>query len=353
MAQNTALVVGATGIVGLTLAEHLAVQPGHTVYGLARRPRTLEGVQPIATDLRDPAAVKSAIGGLGITHAYFTTWLRQENEAKNCEVNGGMLSNLLDALVDSPLRHVGLVTGGKTYFGSFEDSGSFDVTTPFREEQERKPGLNFYYTQEDILWERARRQGFTWNVHRPPTIIGYAVGNAMNMGVTLALYASICKAAGRPFVFPGVPQQYRGLFNVVDAEVLAHQIQWAASTPAARDLALNVGNGDLFRWDWMWPKIAAYFELPAAPYPGHATPLDEQMKDAAPVWDRIVAEHGLKAGPLEELASWWHTDSDLGRPFDNFADLSRSRVLGFGEYRESFTSFTRLFDRLRSERLIP
>lgn len=353
MPKNTALVVGATGIVGLNLAAHLAVQPDFAVYGLARTPRPLAGVQPVAADLRDAAAVQAAVGRLGITHVFFTSWLRQENEAKNCEVNGAMLSNLLDALTDSPLRHVALVTGGKHYFGSFEDSGSFEVTTPFREEQARKPGLNFYYTQEDILWARAKTQHFTWNVHRPPTIIGYAVGNAMNMGITLALYASICKATGRPFVFPGVPEQYHGLFNVVDAEVLARQLHWAAVTPAAHDHALNVGNGDLFRWDWMWPRVADYFGLAAAPYPGHATPLEAQMQDAGPIWDRLVKEHGLAPHSLREIASWWHTDSDLGRPFENFADLSRARLLGFHEYRQSHDSFTQLFDRLRAERLIP
>ena len=42
-----------------------------------------------------------------------------------------------------------------------------------------------------------------WTVHRPHTIIGHAIGNVMNMGSTLAVYASICRETGRPFLFPG------------------------------------------------------------------------------------------------------------------------------------------------------
>ena len=42
--------------------------------------------------------------------------------------------------------------------------------------------------QEDILFAAAERDGFTWTVHRPHTLIGWALGNAMNMGVTLAVY---------------------------------------------------------------------------------------------------------------------------------------------------------------------
>ena len=41
-------------------------------------------------------------------------------------------------------------------------------------------------------------------MHRPHTIIGFAHGNVMNMGVTLAVYASLCKAQNLPFVFPGL-----------------------------------------------------------------------------------------------------------------------------------------------------
>ena len=32
----------------------------------------------------------------------------------------------------------------------------------------------------------AKRDGFSWSIHRPNTIVGYALGNAMNMGTTLA-----------------------------------------------------------------------------------------------------------------------------------------------------------------------
>src|SRR4051794_11003238 len=145
MANKVALIAGSTGISGLNLATLLAQQEDWTVYGMARKPLPLKRVKPLAADLLNPAQLRGAIGELGVTHVFFTTWLRQQNEQKNCEVNGAMLTNLLDGLKDSPLQHVSLVTGGKTYFGSFEESGKFEVTTPFREEQPRKAGLNFYY----------------------------------------------------------------------------------------------------------------------------------------------------------------------------------------------------------------
>ena len=71
--------------------------------------------------------------------------------------------------------------------------------TPLREEQPHLPIENFYYAQEDEVFAGAARDGSIWTVHRPHTLIGKAVGNAMNFGTTLAVYASIRKKTGCPF----------------------------------------------------------------------------------------------------------------------------------------------------------
>ena len=228
-------------------------------------------------------------------------------------MNGALVRNLLAALDPSEsLRHVALVTGLKHYLGPFEDYAKAKPETPLREEMPRLPVANFFYTQEDELFEAARRRGFTWSVHRAHTIIGYALGNAMNMGVTLAVYATICRETGRPFVFPGSAQQWMGLTDVTDARVLARHLEWAATSEAGRDQAFNIVNGDVFRWRWLWPKLAADFGIEAAPYPGRPTPLEPQLADAGPIWADIAAKHALAEADLGKLASAWHTDMDLG-----------------------------------------
>ena len=223
-----ALIAGVSGIVGNNLASHL-VSKGWEVYGLARKPQTgIPGVRPVAADLLDPDSLRAALAGIDPTHVFITTWLRQATEAENCAVNGAMVRNLLAALDSAEsLRHVALVTGLKHYLGPFEAYAKTKPVTPFREEMPRLPFANFYYTQEDEVFAAAERRGFTWSVHRPHTIIGYALGNAMNMGVTLAVYATICRETGRPFVFPGSPQQWEGLTDVTDARVLARHLEWA------------------------------------------------------------------------------------------------------------------------------
>ena len=70
-------------------------------------------------------------------------------------------------------------------------------------------------------------------------------------------------------------------------------------------------------------------------------------------WDTIVAKHGLQPYRLDTLASWWHTDADLGRELETFTDMTKSREFGFKDLQVTERSFTDLFDRLRAEKIIP
>lgn len=356
MSGNTALVVGVSGIIGRTLADHLSTLVDWTVLGVSRHPHDdLGSIRRTAVDLMDAPATTAAIAGLGRpTHVFFVTWARQPNEVQNCEVNGAMFRNAVQAAAATgAVRHVALVTGLKHYMGSFENYAAQELDTPFTEELPRVPGPNFYYTQEDILFELSARHGFTWSVARPHTIIGYAPGNAMNLGTSLAVFATICKETGRPFTFPGSPQQYAGITDMLDAGILARHLVWSSTTPAAANTAFNVVNGDVFRWKKLWRQIAAYFGLDVGAYPGEARPLAESMAGAGPDWDRIVAKYGLQPTSLERIAPWWHVDADLGRTQETLTDMSRSREHGFLHYQRTSTAMTNLFDRLRQERIIP
>ncbi|MFC0410202.1 SDR family oxidoreductase [Roseomonas elaeocarpi] len=351
---GTALVVGASGIVGSATAAVLR-EGGWTVHGLARRPGAQEGVHPVAADLLDAAGTAAALRDLRPEAVFITTWLRQPTEAENIRVNAAMVRNLLDGLrPGASVRHVALVTGLKHYLGPFEAYGKGVLPqTPFREEQGRLDVENFYYAQEDEVFAAAARDGFGWSVHRPHTVIGKAVGNAMNMGTTLAVYATLCRELGRPFRFPGSPAQWNGLTDMTDARLLAKQLLWAATTPAARNEAFNVVNGDVFRWSWMWGRIANWFGLEPAPFDGTVQPLEAQMANDAPVWRRIAEREGLAEPDLARLASPWHTDADLGRPIEVVTDMSKSRRLGFTAYQPTDDAFFALFGQLRADRLIP
>ena len=351
---NVALIAGASGLSGSYTARHLK-QKGWTVITVSRGPLDVPwSDRHIAADLENEAATRAALSAAAdTTHVFYCTWSRRTTEEENVRVNANMIRNFFDAIPGAPIRHAALVTGLKHYLGSFDDYAKVKPYTPFLESSPRLPGPNFYYAQEDVLFEMAAKRGFTWSVHRPHTMIGFVIGNFMNMAVTLAVYASICRHTGRPFVYPGSPEQYDAVTDVTDARILAEQLLWAATTPAAADPPFNIVNGDVFRWTWMWQQIADYFDLKVAEYPGHPSPLQEQMSDASAVWAEIVANHQLQNIPVAKLASWWHSDADLGRTLECFTDMTNSRTLGFSAYQETTRSFFDVFDEMRQRRIIP
>jgi len=354
MSEQVALVVGGTGITGRNTAELLARQ-GWDVTGLSRSGALpADGVRTMRTDILDAAATEMAIGELKPTHVFFCTWSRQATEAENIAVNGAMLRNVLEAAGRTGcLEHVSIVTGLKHYLGPFEAYAQAAPDLPFNEDQPRLDFPNFYYVQEDLLMDAAERYAFGWTVHRPHTVIGYTMGNAMNMGVTLAVYGGLCHETGEPFVFPGSPEQFDGTTDITDARLLAEHLAWAATAPTARNEAFNITNGDTFQWRTMWEVVASGLGVDPAPYPGYPQPLESRMQGAPRIWRRMAEEYKLVEPDISRLASWWHTDGDLGRTIETYADMRKSHEAGFNRVQDSRQSFLDLFDRLRLEGIIP
>ncbi|MCJ1391220.1 hypothetical protein MMC18_004082 [Xylographa bjoerkii] len=69
------------------------------------------------------------------------------------------------------------------------------LVRPSHPEEEDDPRVliapNFYYQQEDLLWDYARETGSQWSVTRPGFIVGTVKDAAMNITYPLAVYAAI------------------------------------------------------------------------------------------------------------------------------------------------------------------
>jgi len=349
-----ALVVGSTGIVGQSVARLLA-EHGWTTYGLSRSGGAPDGVTPVVGDLSDRAGLTEALADVRPDVVAYTAWTRRETEAENIEVNGGAVRHLLAALEPAgTVRHVALMTGLKHYLGPFEAYAQGEMPdTPFHEYEDRLPAPNFYYAQEDELLASAARNGFTWSVHRAHTVFGYATGNAMNMVATLCAYATICRERGLPFVFPGSETQWNGVTDVTDADLLAEQMLWCATDPRGQDEAFNIANGDVFRWRWLWPQVAEHFGLDWEGYADAPRPLEQAMAGTESTWREIAERHDLVEPELDRVASWWHTDGDLGRDIEVLTDMNKSRDAGFLGHRNTRDAFFAYVERYRAARVIP
>ncbi|MFC4943690.1 SDR family oxidoreductase [Pseudonocardia sp. GCM10023141] len=347
--DDVAVVVGAQGVIGGTLVEHLAGLDGWTVIGLSRRSgESSDRVRHIGVDLLDPADCREKLAGLGAaTHLFYAAYQDRPTWAELVEPNLAMLRNVVEAVeeVAPGLRHISLMQGYKVYGAHL---GPF--ATPAREDDAGHMPPEFNVAQQQYLEQRRRGSSWTWSALRPSVVAGFGVGNPMNLAMVIAVYASISKELGLPLRFPGRPGAYDTLMEMTDAGLLARATVWAATDPRCADQAFNINNGDLFRWHTLWPKIARWFDLDVAP--PLPMPLATVMADKGPLWDAMVDTYDLKYG-YDAVSSWAFGDFVFSWDYDFFADGSKARRFGFHEFVDTESMFLTIFDDLRARKVIP
>lgn len=351
MADHHALVTGALGVIGGGVVDHLATLDGWKATSVSRRPDPDgRADQHLALDLLDADARGDAAAKVAdVTHLVFAAYAESGEAEQDIEVNTGMLEGALDLLAraGAPLEHVTLYQGGKAYGAHL---GAY--RTPARETDPRLPIAHFYYTQEDLLRERAPRDGFAFTLLRPDIVLGPSRRSPMNLAQSLAAFALINRELGLPLRFPGTVEAADVLVNTTDASLLAEATVWAGTTEAAAGGTFNVVNGDLFRWPQLFERVAGYFGMESdVPQP---VPLAENMPPLAPVWDRMAEREGLSgAPPLEELGGWDFLDFLFSARTDGILDTVAVRQAGFAGVRRTEDALFAVFDRLRERGVIP
>lgn len=347
--KKVALVVGAQGVIGRNLVDHLQTLEGLEIIGLSRRGGPSAGkVQRLAADLLDANSLRQLSPALKeVTHIFYAAYQDRPSWAELVPPNLAMLVNITEAVeaVSPNLQHISLMQGYKVYGAHL---GPFK--TPARETDAGHMPPEFNVDQQQYLEQRQQGKSWTWSAIRPSVVGGFALGNPMNLAMVIAVYASISKELQLPLRFPGKPGAYDKLLEMTDAGLLARATVWAATDPRSANQAYNINNGDLFRWNELWPKIAAYFELEVAP--PLPMSLNTVMADKEPLWNRMMAKYGLQHS-YSEVSSWGFGDFVFSWDYDLFADGSKARRAGFHEYVETEAMFMGIFDDFRKRGVIP
>ncbi len=347
--KNTALIVGANGVISTNLIEHLIGLGNWDIIGLSRRGAADHGpVRYIAVDLLDLADSVAKLSSLStVTHIFYAAYQDRESWAALVEPNLKMLTNVLTAIepVAKNLQHVSLMQGYKVYGAHL---GPFK--TPAKESDANPMPPEFNSSQLRYLQQQQMGKQWTWSAIRPSVVGGTAPGNPMNLALLIAVYATISKELNIPLRFPGKAGAYEKLMEMTDGSLLAKATVWAATEPLAANQAFNINNGDLFRWKDLWPKIAAYFKMEVdSPQPLH---LQTMMADKEDLWEEIRKRQELKY-TYKEVSAWPFGDFVFSWDYDFFADGSKARRMGFHEYIDTEQMFFRLFDEMRDKQIIP
>ncbi|ASA21350.1 SDR family oxidoreductase [Paenibacillus donghaensis] len=349
-AHKVALVVGANGVIGRNLIEYLTTLSDWEVIGLSRRGgEQTDRVRYVSVDLLDKESTLRKLSGLTeVTHIFYAAYQDRPTWAELVPPNLAILVNVVEAIepVATRLQHISLMQGYKVYGAHL---GPFK--TPARETDAHHMPPEFNVDQQNYLETRQQDNTWTWSALRPSVVCGFSLGNPMNLAMVIAIYASISKQLGLPLRFPGKPGAYDSLLEMTDAGLLAKATVWAATDERCANQAFNITNGDLFRWNELWPAIAKYFGLETAP--PLPMSLDLVMADKEELWNTMVRQHGLAEHSYSEVSSWAFGDFVFGWNYDFFADGSKARRFGFHEYIDTQQMFVDIFDDFRRRKLIP
>jgi nucleoside-diphosphate-sugar epimerase len=350
IAKNTALVVGANGVIGSNLIKHLEQLGNWKIIGLSRRGGTsTENTKYLSVDLLDKEECKKQLQSLTtVTHIFYAAYQDKPSWAELVSPNLAMLVNVVTGIesVATDLQHISLMQGYKVYGAHY---GPFK--TPARESDAGHMPPEFNIDQQQYLEKQQKGKKWGWSALRPSVVGGTALGNPMNLVLVIAIYATISKELGLPLRFPGKPGAYDKLMDLTDAGLLAKATVWAATDPQCVNQAFNITNGDLIRWNELWPKIAAYFQMEtAAPL---QMPLQTIMADKATVWEQVQEKYSLEKHSYQDVSAWGFGDFVFSWDYDFFSDGTKARRMGFHEFIDTETMFFRLFDELKAKKIIP
>jgi nucleoside-diphosphate-sugar epimerase len=280
----TAIITGAWGISGFGMLRALLDSPQRwsKIYTVSRSPPppSMLSLLPLPLHSRiqhipcdfvssSSAQIASALKDAKVTadYVFYYSYLQPRpepgapawsNESQLVAVNAGMLSTFLEALPlagITPKRFL-LQTGGKHYGPHI---GRARVPCLESDPQPRHLAPNFYYDQEDLLFEFCKKHGVGWNVIRPPWIIGATTAAQMNAFYPFAVYAAVAAERGVPLTFNSTWAVWQDDAMHSTARLTGYLSEWAVLEEKCKDEAFNSQDTSPLSWDRLWEELIRWF----------------------------------------------------------------------------------------------
>lgn len=148
-----------------------------------------------------------------------------------------------------------LQTGAKNYGSHLGSSKSPQVESDPRVTLEP----NFYYDQEDLLFQFCKETGVEWNVVRPSFMIGAARDAAMNLAYGLGVFAAVHAHLGEPLIFPGNIASFDVIRDLSSSKLTSYLAEWAVLNPDARNEAFNACDCSAVTPGALWTALAKIY----------------------------------------------------------------------------------------------
>ena len=391
------VIAGATGLAGRATVLHYW-QQGWKVTALSRRIpdyhslpahasmiRSKKTYNHVQIDLLDEETCMTKLKDAceNATHAVYCAAIALNNvfgveeaeKVKNQNVQ--MLINFLNALEagSSQLKHISCLHG-TGYYGSYVRINP--IKFPSLETRPPVEGNTiFYMAQEEILRKRQPASTWDYTTWRPPLLVGFGVGSALNIINAMAVHAVMLREKGLPLTYPG--PEITAVQECLDCRLLAKAFEWAGNnTNKTKQKTYNVTNGDVFLWPNLWEALAEVYDMKMADPLVKRERLRVTMvnEDREKEWKDIVQKYNLLDLKLSEFVGYGFEFTDgslrantMGIPTESFAkykypnkglliaghmsDSIEIRLDGFDGYIRTKQALVEIFRTMQRDRYIP
>ncbi|KAH7346027.1 NAD dependent epimerase/dehydratase family protein-like protein [Pyrenochaeta sp. MPI-SDFR-AT-0127] len=396
----TAIITGANGISGNYMLRVLAQNPERwsKIYCLSRRPPAIanglpQNAEHIALDfLNDPEEIARVLKKKGVRadYVFFYSYVQVKpkeggglwsDAEEMCKVNVALLQNFCEALPLANIKpkRIMLQTGAKNY--------GVHLGPAAVPQEEFAPRItlepNFYYPQEDFLWDFCKQYSINWNICMPAGILGAVPDAAMNLVFPLGVYASVQKHLGEKLEFPCDLRSWEVDRCMSSSKMNGYMEEWAVLNEDAKDEKFNTMDGTTFTWGNFWPKFAAWYgvdyERPSTDegaYTTVTTKFDPPPRGFGPpgeykyrfklvdwakqekvqkVWEVLTSKHSLTGGKLQDMdidRIFGFTDGSLlGTTLD--LTMNKARKMGWHGFVDSNDAIKEVLGEFADLKMIP
>ncbi|KAI9159190.1 hypothetical protein HJFPF1_07198 [Paramyrothecium foliicola] len=284
VAGLTAIVPGATGISGWNTIRSLLDSPTRwfKIYAISRSPPSQELLDPLSSEQQSrihhlpvdfsgsPEEIASSLRVIRELNPYifFYAYIQPKTEdhetvwsnvEKLAEANVRLLSSFLQALEIAEVapKRILLQTGGKNYGLQLGRGPQPCVES---DPQPRHLGTNFYYPQEDSLFDYCKRHPQTsWNVIRPFGVMGSAVKAQMSGLYLFCVYAAVQAHKKEPLYFPGDWNTWQGPTPMSTARLTGYLSEWAVLNDSCENQAYNSLDSNSMTNERFWAELARWY----------------------------------------------------------------------------------------------
>ncbi|KAM3068453.1 hypothetical protein ACMFMG_009593 [Clarireedia jacksonii] len=367
MASNenpkVALITGANGISGAAVLKQLSSNPiWSQIHALSRSPPTTAPSDPRiqfhTLDLTAPqSSITSALQShniTSVTHFFHFAYLHSPSISQQAKDNIPLFRNTLyavDEACGATLERVILQTGGKDYGIHAQAPPS----VPLMESQPRTTNPAalpmFYYTQEDDLWALKEKRKWSWNVTLPFWINGYVPKSGMSWTTSAAVYFSLCRALGKPAIFPGDPEKssYRRPQHFSTARTIASFTEWLALNPSpeVQNQRFNIVDDTVTTFEDLWVGVGKYFGGETKAIAGYD--LMGEIQEMLGKWESV--------GGSKEALGLCTWDIFVGAMAEgnwgSDVSMEKARGVGWLERVDTVEEMGRIFGEMGKDGLIP